>query len=1158
MLSFETLKLQKTGGDPKSLEKYFTQSAEYYRSGENRILPQGKWVGGLENRFDLNNPNRNHQKDLGLLTAGFDPNTKEGLVQNAGKANKIKCYDLTFNADKTFSIAFMRADKEERDRMLEAQHRAVEKALNYIKDNLHTRAGKGGVREVDIEELAIWQIDHFDSRKGDPHLHTHNVLCNVGLDQDGKTRALNGRTLAHIAYSAGAVYDRELASEFQKLGYDIVRKREVDIDGRITISKERKKARVAGHTTFKLQGIGDRLTEAFSKRHAEIVEKQKQHKKDRNGNEIETTFTAKEAVKFTRNAKTKFNEPELVIQQGNKAFNDMNGKMGFGWVSTDDLKAFTKNKPNLQRQKDNVKEFNKTIEDMVEELHDKHKTFTEFDLVEKLAYELDYGKDPVIEARKWIDTQLEQGLLLEHNGKETYREFITKARYDIPKLTNSTAIEMTVNKPHDLDKTFSNKGIKSREKAGGFSFSQEQKQAVEGLCSHSGGFGMLIGDAGTGKTAIIGAVVEAHKEAGYEIYGTAPSDNATEELHDKTGLSCKNIDQMLWALKKEKIQFTDKTLLLVDEAGMVGDQKFNQLLNYVNEAGGKMIPIGDPKQLKAIQTGDPMGELEKNKNIPRYRLTQVRRQQNEIGKALSMAFSNGDKGTEIVQMLEDNNQLSNQKDMKGKIEACVMDYVNNGDKAQDKLILCQTWKDINKLTDRLREELKADGQIEKNGVEVSTLRRTGKYEKKEFCEGDRIRFETPDRKLGVNNNDLGTVARIGIDERTHQPILGVILDKDKSKTIRKVDTAKYDRINHGWAGTVHSSQGQGKNSVYWLVSGGSPLNRNLGYVASSRMIKNFKCYTTTRDKNNLGKQLDIEAHKQNNDDLNLDDTIEQMKQERQDRKDRLNGLERIKQRQEQKLTLDFKKEIQGLDNKISTWKKKSEEWNKEADKLKEMRQVSQKYDFEIRNKEKERSQFLAEKPLFKKSKLKQFDKELMDLQNKKSQNEEDKRSLKKELKEELKDWEEKSGTEEQYQEWKKQRQQLNDILDKSGNIQLDNNPHMRSNYKKVIETFYRGGEKQYQKDSSIMTREKWNELKEQYKQRRSNRIDKQAQDKLNDNAMERKERYGDKETFSQEMDRKYEAWQEKINAKDKAFPTQEEEKHQQKHTYKHDIGGMTL
>src|SRR5699024_8789150 len=65
----------------------------------------------------------------------------------------------------------------------------------FEQEVIMTRAGRHGVAQLETRGLVAAAFDHFDSRAGDPHLHTHVVVANRVQGIDGKWRTLDSRAM---------------------------------------------------------------------------------------------------------------------------------------------------------------------------------------------------------------------------------------------------------------------------------------------------------------------------------------------------------------------------------------------------------------------------------------------------------------------------------------------------------------------------------------------------------------------------------------------------------------------------------------------------------------------------------------------------------------------------------------------------------------------------------------------------------------------------------------------------------------------------------------------------------------------------------------------------------------------------------------------------
>jgi len=125
---------------------------------------------------------------------------------------------------------------------------------------------------------------------------------------------------------------------------------------------------------------------------------------------------------------------------------------------------------------------------------------------------------------------------------------------------------------------------------------------------------------------------------------------------------------------------------------------------------------------------------------------------------------------------------------------------------------------------------------------------------REFSEGDRIQFRAPFTEKRVANGELGTIAKIGDEELT------VALESGREVSF---ETEKFRHIDHGYAVTSHSSQGQTVDRV--LVNADTResallLNDRMGYVAVSRAREDAIVYTDSIQ--NLRTALDRRVDKE--------------------------------------------------------------------------------------------------------------------------------------------------------------------------------------------------------------------------------------------------------------------------------------------------------
>jgi len=134
-------------------------------------------------------------------------------------ATQVSAVDLTFTIPKSVSLLFAVAGKETQDAILQAHHAAIVDVIEWAErqDVFQTRSGKGGVARAPVEGVIASRWDHWDSRTGDPHLHSHVVVSSrVRRRADGKWMALDTRKLFHAAVALSEVHTNILLDKLHR------------------------------------------------------------------------------------------------------------------------------------------------------------------------------------------------------------------------------------------------------------------------------------------------------------------------------------------------------------------------------------------------------------------------------------------------------------------------------------------------------------------------------------------------------------------------------------------------------------------------------------------------------------------------------------------------------------------------------------------------------------------------------------------------------------------------------------------------------------------------------------------------------------------------------------------------------------------------------
>src|SRR3954453_2314926 len=184
---------------------------DYYAGGAEA---RGRWVGSGAVELGLSGDVAGEA--LRRVLAGLDP--RDGLpLRAASSAVRVAAFDLTFSAPKSVSVLFGVGSSDLRAAARHAHDRAVEEAVGYLERTAAAvRRGHGGARVEPADGLVAAAFRHRTSRAGDPQLHTHVLVANLGRGRDGRWTALDGRRLYAHARAASFVYQAVLRSEITR------------------------------------------------------------------------------------------------------------------------------------------------------------------------------------------------------------------------------------------------------------------------------------------------------------------------------------------------------------------------------------------------------------------------------------------------------------------------------------------------------------------------------------------------------------------------------------------------------------------------------------------------------------------------------------------------------------------------------------------------------------------------------------------------------------------------------------------------------------------------------------------------------------------------------------------------------------------------------
>jgi Ti-type conjugative transfer relaxase TraA len=349
----------------------------------------------------------------------------------------------------------------------------------------------------------------------------------------------------------------------------------------------------------------------------------------------------------------------------------------------------------------------------------------------------------------------------------------------------------------------------------GLVLSGEQRVAFEHVTGGRG-LSLVVGYAGTGKSAMLGVARDAWERAGYTVRGAALSGIAAEGLENGSGIASRTIASLEHQWSEGRELLTSRDVLVIDEAGMVGTRQMERVLAHAADVGAKVVLVGDPQQLQAIEAGAAFRAIhERHGGVE---ITEVRRQREEWQRDATRHLATGRTGLAIKAY--DEREMVHAAETR---ELAREDLIERWDRerqatpADTRIILTHTNDEVRALNEAARERLRDAGEL---GEDVSISAERGA---RSFASGDRIMFLRNERELGVKNGTLGT-----IEEVTPQR-MSVRVDDGRSLAF---DLKDYAHVDHGYATTIHKAQGMTVDRAHVLAAPG--MDGHAAYVALSR------------------------------------------------------------------------------------------------------------------------------------------------------------------------------------------------------------------------------------------------------------------------------------------------------------------------------------
>ena len=347
--------------------------------------------------------------------------------------------------------------------------------------------------------------------------------------------------------------------------------------------------------------------------------------------------------------------------------------------------------------------------------------------------------------------------------------------------------------------------------------SAEQREALRHVAGPAG-IAVVSGAAGAGKSTMLEAARDAWERSGRRVTGAALAGKAVDGLAGSSGIESRTLSA--WAHRWEKGQDRLRAgdVLVIDEAGMLGTAQLSSVLREAARRGAKAVLVGDAEQLQAIDAGSPFRALADTCGAAS--ISEIRRQRADWQRRASALFARHE--TErALGIYEDQGALafrSGGDETAAALAAAYTAHVRDSP-GESRLALAHRRSDVHALNAGIRTGLQAAGLLAAGGAVLECA-----GGKRRFTAGDRIAFLRNDGKVGVRNGSFGTVEAVeGTEVR-------VRLDGGGGPVT--FDAAEFRDFDHGYATTVHKSQGATIDRSFVLA--GPTMDRHLTYVAMTR------------------------------------------------------------------------------------------------------------------------------------------------------------------------------------------------------------------------------------------------------------------------------------------------------------------------------------
>ncbi|WP_410790573.1 MobF family relaxase [Kribbella sp. C-35] len=766
-------------------------------------------------------------------------------------------FDLTFSPVKSVSALWATTDVGTQEQIVAAHHDAIHDVLELIEQHAaFTRTGDHGVVQLDVRGLIAAVFDHWDTRSGDPQLHTHVVVANRVQGLDGDWRTLDSRTLHRSIVAMSEIHNVFLADNLSR---------------RLGVNWELRERGSQRNPAFEIDAVPDELIREFSAR-TEQIESNLAALLDERGDHIHPPNRREMYV--LRQQATLMNRPPKHLARPLAALMAQWQTRADHAIGSDAVVAIQRS---LEQAGNRLLAAADLSPEAIEAygaatvltIQAKRATWNRWNLLAEAARQTRLLR--IVSANERFAVlqsivQCAENHSISLKAPDLVSAPVTRANgesvftiqngqiYTSPVILGAESLLL------ELSRDSAGPTIPAPHSAG---LSADKVRALHRIATSGQKLEALVGPAGTGKTSLLSALTTSWELTRGEgsVIALAPSSAASTILSDAIGMPTENIAKWIYESaglgaeqRRDIIQQTEyaanlahrnrrkrrhqrlmtqlaalhadhdrwsfraNQLVIVDEASMASTMELATLARAANTAGAKLLLVGDDAQLSAADTGGAFRLIAQDTQAAE--LTDVWRFTNPWERDASLALRVGD--LTAVDVYDDHHRLT-AGSSEAMEDAAYKAWLADTRAGRTSLLIAADNATVARLNARARLDRITTGEVEPDGIELHNGNHVGL--------GDRIVTRLNNRRLRlgtagfVKNGDQWTVIH-------RWPDGSLTVQNHTGETVTLPSAYAQESVELAYATTAHRAQGATVDTAHLVVT--EHLTRALMYVGMTR------------------------------------------------------------------------------------------------------------------------------------------------------------------------------------------------------------------------------------------------------------------------------------------------------------------------------------